>query len=273
MEGYFLASGVEVAVVAILGAIMGSFLYVVALNVSRLETIVNRRSGCPHCDHQLRWFELLPLISYIIQRGRCRSCGRRLTPAYFWSEVGVALVFASLYWLAAPASPWALGGLLLAVSGWYVLFVDDWRTLTIDVGFFFRLTWIISIIAVLIELGSRGWSGWSDPIWGIVLGGGILWLIRVVGTFVMKREAMGDGDPPVGALVGLLVGAFAGVGSVALCLLLSFIIGSVIGLAPMIWRRHFDSMKEVPFTPALFLAGWIALLWGPQIVNWYLWLL
>jgi leader peptidase (prepilin peptidase)/N-methyltransferase len=273
MEGYLIARIVEVAAVAILGAIMGSFLYVVALNVSRLETIIKRRSGCPHCDHQLRWFELLPLISYIIQRGRCRACGRRLTPAYFWSEVGVAVLFASLYWLAAPLSPWAFGALLLAVSGWFVLLVDDWRTLTIDVGFFFRLTWVISIVAVLVEAGSHGWLGGMSAVWGALLGGGILLLIRIVGSAVMKREAMGDGDPPVGALVGLLVGGFAGVGSVALCLLLSFIIGSIIGLVPMIWRRRFDSMKEVPFTPALFLAGWIALLWGPQIVNWYLWLL
>jgi len=273
MEGYLLARTVEVAVVAIIGAIMGSFLYVVALNVSRLETIVKRRSGCPHCAHPLKWYELLPIISYLIQRGRCRACSRHITPAYFWSEVGVAALFASIYWFASPVSFWALVGLLMAVSGWFVLFVDDWRTLTIDVGFFFRLTWIISIVAVAVELGSRGWTDSVDPIWGIIIGGGVLWLIRVVGSAVMKREAMGDGDPPVGALVGLLVGGFVGPASVGLCLLLSFIIGSVIGLAPMLWRRRFDSMKEVPFTPALFLAGWIALLWGPVIINWYLYLL
>ena len=252
---------------------MGSFLYVVALNLTKLESIVRRRSGCPHCGHQLSWYELLPLVSYLIQRGRCRSCGQRLTPAYFWSEVGVAGLFASLYWWAAPTSPWALAWLLLAVSGWFVLFVDDWRTMTIDVGFFFRLTWACTLLAVLVSVATTGWSSWLNPVWGALIGGGSLWLIRIIGSAVMGREAMGDGDPPVGALVGALVGAFAGVGSVVLCLLLSFIIGSIIGVIPMIWRRRFDSMKEVPFTPALFLAGWIALLWGPQIVKWYLWML
>lgn len=273
MEGYFITRWVELATVAIFGGIMGSFLYVVSLNVNKLETIVRRRSNCPHCGHQLSWYELLPIVSYLIQRGRCRSCGRHLTPAYFWSEVGVAVLFGSLYWWAAPASPWAFLFLLLSVAGWFVLFVDDWRTMTVDVGFFFRLVWGLTILASFVVLSSNGWANWTAPIWGAILGGGVLWLIRLVGTAIMRQEAMGDGDPPVGALVGWLVGAFAGAGSVVLCLLLSFIIGSVIGIIPMIWRRRFDSMKEVPYTPALFLAGWIALLWGPLIVKWYLWLL
>lgn len=273
MEGYLFSRALEAIIAGALGAVMGSFLYVVALNVSQLEKIVRRRSGCPHCGHPLRWYELIPLVSYLIQQGRCRACQGRLSPAYFWSEIGVAALFASLYWWAAPTAVISLLLLMLAVSAWFVLLVDDWRTLTIDVGLFFKLAWGLAIGSVLVQAALTDWQiVWSGVI-GAIIGGVSLFLIRSIGTWIMKREAMGDGDPPVGALVGLVVGGFVGWPSVVFDLLASFMIGSLIGLLPMIWRRRFDSMKEVPYTPALFLAGWLALLWGPEIVNWYLWLL
>ena len=269
MTGYFVSRVVEVITLAAWGAVMGSFLYVVALNVGQLNKIVRRRSACPHCGHELSWFELIPFVSYLVQRGRCRACSGRLSRAYFWSEVGVAGLFASLYWWVEPASFGALIWLLLTVSGWFVLFVDDWRTMSVDMGFFWRLVWFVAVIGAVVNVVA-GHVGWWVPIVGALIVAGVLWVIRIVGTLIMKQEAMGDGDPPVGALVGLTVAAYSGLGSVVLTLLLSFIIGSVIGLVPMIWQRRFDSMKEVPFTPALFLAGWLALLWGQTIIDWYL---
>lgn len=268
MEGYLISRGVEAVAVGLVGAFMGSFLNVVSLNVSRLESIVRRRSRCEHCREELRWFELIPLLSYLIQFGHCRRCRQKIAASYFWVETGTALLFSSLYLALAPGwSWWQLLALLAAVSGWVVLFLDDWRTMSIDTGLFFRVAWLLTALSVASNAyAAADWGLVGTAAFGAVVGYGTLWLIRVVGTSLLKQEAMGDGDPLVGALVGALVGWPL----IVLTLFLSFIIGSIIGLLPMLWRGRVEALKEVPFTPALFLAGWVALVWGRSILDWYL---
>lgn len=262
MEGYLLPFWSEACLLFILGAVLGSFLNVVALNLEDWSGWVTRKhSHCPDCEEELRWYELIPLFSYLIQAGRCRHCKKAISRTYFLVELGMGLALVGLYVWASPLySIWQLMGAIVILSLWLVILLYDARTMSLS-------DWLmgITLVATILWKASFGWPALLSGLIGAVVMAVVLLVIRLLGSWLAKQEAMGLFDSVIGLLVGLLVGwPAAGV-----ALFSAFIIGSVYGLL-IAWRRHQPLAKaEVPFAPALLLGGYVALLYAPAIYNWY----
>lgn len=243
--------------VAAFGLIVGSFLNVCIYRLPRKMSVVWPASRCGQCSRPLAWFENIPLASYAVLRGKCRTCGTRISPRYPIVEAITGAVFV-WHWYVWGLQPILLPKLLFA-SALIVLFAIDLEhqilpnviTLPgIVLGLVFSLIWPPGIVASLE---------------GVALGGGILWLIAEVWLRLRGVEAMGFGDVKMLAMVG----AFLGIKLVALTFVLSSLVGGVVGAILIVSRRG-RLTTAVPFGTMIAFAALIASLHGDAIVNWYL---
>jgi len=247
----------EAVAVAAFGLVVGSFLNVCIYRLPRHLSVVWPASRCAECARPLAWYENIPVLSYTALRGRCRTCGVRISIRYPIVEAITMAVYL-WHWYVWGLQPILLPKLLFA-SALIVLFAIDLEhqilpnviTLPgIVIGFVCSLVWAPGPLASLE---------------GIALGGGILWLIAEVWLRVRGVEAMGFGDVKMLAMVG----AFLGVKLVALTFVLSSLIGGVIG-AFLIASRRGRLATAVPFGTMIALAALIASVHGDRIVSWYL---
>jgi len=215
-------------------------------------------SHCPSCEHTLSWWENLPLLSYLLLRGRCRACGTGISLRYPLVEALTALLSLvvvlklGLQWptVAALALTWAL----IALA-----FIDLEHFLLPD-----RIT--LPLLAAGLLVNAIG--GFTDPlsaVIGAVSGYGILWAVYHAHRALTGREGFGYGDFK---LLGAL-GAFLGWQLLPLVILLSAGVGAAIGITLILLRRHQRS-EPLPFGPYLAGAGWLALLWGEKWNTIYL---
>lgn len=262
MGGHFLPFVLELVIVFIVGAAGGSFANVVALSYPDFRKILVGRSACPNCHRRLCWYELIPLASYVWQTGKCRSCAKKIAPSYFWVELGAGLLSLSVY-LATVSfwQWWQLILLLILLVLWVAIFLHDWRTMDVPMLPLYLAMGLTLIIQL--TFGSGVFVN------ALIAGLGayvFIALLRLIASFLLKQEAMGSGDAAVAALVGLLVG----LPNVYLAVFASFIVGSVYGLVLVYSGQKKSLQAKVPFAPALLIGGWLALLWGQPIINWYL---
>ena len=242
----------------IFGACVGSFLNVCIYRIPREESVVAPRSHCPHCNTMIVWHDNIPLLSYLWLGGRCRHCHEKISPRYFLVEALTASLFL-LVWLRygfdvrTPVYWMIMGGLILGT------FVDFDHMIIPD-----RVS-IGGIIAGLILSpllpalhGETTWlGGLLAALKGLLAGGGILWLVGVLGKLIFRKDAMGFGD--VKLLGGL--GALLGWRSVLFTIMGSSILGSVIGILMILCRKK-EWQSRVPYGPYLALAAVIWILWG-----------
>lgn len=238
----------------VIGLTIGSFLNVVILRMDDLKSILNSRSHCPHCKQLLKWYDLVPLISFALLGGKCRYCGKSISWQYPLVEIGTALAFLILY----------LGfGLSLATIFYIVVFlllivvfVYDLKTQTTPEIF----VWIALVLSFLF-----GWYfgkfSFLNMIYGGLIGGGSLALL----VYASKEKWMGAGDIKLGAILGLLIGF----PSVVFGMFLAFLLGSIAGLI-YIKIAHKTIKDSLPFAPFLILATFLTLLFGNTIMGWYL---
>jgi len=246
-----------VFIAAAFGAIVGSFLNVCIHRLPRGKSIVWPGSACPACGRELSWFENIPIASYTVLRGRCRSCRTPISARYPVVELITALLFA--------ACAWAYGPTLLFVSrvlfgsALIVLFAIDLEhhllpnvvTLPgIVVGFVFSLFLP---------------PGWLDSLIGLVVGGGGLFLIAEGYYRLRHEEGLGMGDVKMLAMVG----AFLGWKLTIVTLMMASFAGSVIGVLLIATRRG-DMKYALPFGTFLALGAAVASTVGPRILDWYL---
>jgi len=247
-----------VALVAALGLCWGSFLTVVTWRIDDLKTIFINRSSCTSCNAEIRWYDLIPLVSYGILRGKCRDCHGRISGIYPLVEVLTALVFLAIYikfgfiWLTI---------LLVAIfSVLIVIFAyDALHFLVID-----QAVWLGVGLVVLYQLIVIDWEHWQPTAvslgWGLLVG----FLIPLGLVAISRGKWMGEGDIGLGCLVGLLVGY----PSVFLAYFIAFALGSAYGLVAMALKKK--SMRDpIPFSPFLVLGAMIAFFVGHAIINWY----
>ncbi len=246
-----------VVVVALLGLIVGSFLNVCVYRLPRQMSVVWPASRCGECGRSLAWYENIPIASYAVLGGRCRTCGSRISIRYPLIEAITMGVFL-WHWYVFGLQPILIPKLLFACA-LIVLFAIDLEhqilpnviTLPgIVAGLAFSLIWPPGILASLA---------------GVALGGGILWLIAEAWLRLRGVEAMGFGDVKMLAMVG----AFLGVKLVVLTFVLSSLVGGVIGAILIVSNRGKMS-TAVPFGTMLAAAALIASLHGDAIVGWYL---
>jgi leader peptidase (prepilin peptidase)/N-methyltransferase len=242
--------------IAALGLAVGSFLNVCIHRLPRQESLAWPASRCPKCSSPLRWYDNIPLLSYIVLGGRCRSCGARIPVMYPLVELVTGVVCVAAYFLFGP-SP-LLGARLLFACSMIVLFVVDLQhrilpnVITVPgivVGFLFSLFLP---------------PGWISSLIGIVAGGGVLLLMAEMYYRLRKEEGLGMGDVKMLAMIG----AFLGWKLMLVTLVLSSFLGSFIGIAMIVLKKG-DMKYALPFGTFLAIGAIVASVSGDAILRWY----
>lgn len=215
-------------------------------------------SRCPHCGHALRARENIPLLSYLFLRGRCSACAQPIGARYPLVEAGTALLSLLVVWHFGVT--WEAGAALILTWGLIVLAGIDIDTQLLPDSITLPLLWL----GLLLSLAG-GFASPRDAILGAALGYLFLWTIYQGFKLITGREGMGYGDFKLFALFG----AWLGWQALPMILILSSVVGAIIGLA-LLARRGQDRHTPLPFGPYLAAAGWLALLWGESLNGSYL---
>ena len=238
----------------LLGAMLGSFLNVCILRWPKEESVVSPRSRCPGCNQLISWYDNIPVLSWLLLRGRCRRCGSGISIQYPLVELGTGFIWGWLFWhygLAWQALSGAVfGTLLLGIA------MTDAREYIIPDEF--------SLGGLVIGLLLSVTGGGNSVIWsvtGAVTGFVVLWLVGYVGGRIFQKEAMGGGDIKMMAMVG----AFVGWQGVLLTIFLGALLGTLIfGPLSLLGKE-----KQVPFGIFLSLGAAATWLAGPAVIAWY----
>jgi len=230
-------------VVGIVGAIIGSFLNVCIWRIPREESIVFPASHCPACSHPIRFFDNMPIISWLILRGRCRDCGASISPRYPLVEALTAALAVLLFWKYG-FSLQLLCAFLFTAALIVITFIDIDYQIIPDV---ISLPGIpLCFLAAVFFMGVP----FLESLIGILVGGGILYVIAVGYEWITKREGMGGGDIKLLAMLG----AFFGWKSLLFIVLCSSLTGAVVGMTAMVIQGQ-DMKYAVPFGPFLALGA------------------
>lgn len=255
MMGYLLF------VAGVFGAIFGSFLNCMAYRIVHHESFLKGKSHCDSCGHELGAKDLVPILSYVFQKGRCRYCGKKMGARFVLSEILLCVVFVSIVWKYGVSFD-SLRYLGLACALFSLSFVDlDIQEIPDGYIIFGIIWWIVT--APLVTLGQGGsvhdmlMSLLGGAIGGFGLAIGML-LISLLFDKIMGRDSLGGGDIKLFFVVGLYVGIAIG--------LFDVILSCVIGLILAICVRK----EMIPFGPSIALSTWICVLVGAQFVTWYI---
>ncbi len=220
--------------------------------------LVVPRSRCAQCGHQIKAWENIPLLSYLFLRGRCSACGQSISMRYPLVELLTAALSVAVAWRFGVS--WQTGAALLLTWALIALtFIDFDRQLLPDA---ITLPWLwfglgISLFGVFTDVNAS--------VVGAMAGYGLLWSVYHLFRLVTGKEGMGYGDFKLLAMLG----AWTGWEMLPIIVLLSSLVGAVVGIALIVTRGH-DRSVPIPFGPYLAAAGWIALLWGQNILQLYL---
>ena len=278
----FLASNTLAFVLCalVLGLLVGSFLNVV---IHRLPIMMQRdwrvqarefldlpaepattfnlvlpNSHCPHCDHEIRPWENVPVVSWLALRGKCSSCRAPISKRYPAIEILCGVLSAYVAWHFG--FTWQAGGMLLLTWGLLAMSMIDVDHQLLPDSLVLPLLWLGLIVNYFGLFASL-----PDALWGAVAGYLSLWSVFWLFKLVTGKEGMGYGDFKLLAMLG----AWGGWQVLPLTILLSSVVGAVLGTI-MLRVKKADSGTAIPFGPYLAIAGWIALLWGEQITTRYL---
>lgn len=244
----------------LIGLCVGSFLNVVIYRLPNNMSLSKPASHCTTCDYQLKWYDNIPVLSYIILGGKCRKCGERISPRY----ISVEILNAAL-WLLSVALFWEKNPVYAAISAITmsvlicIFFIDLEHLLIYN-----RFLVIIALVGVVAIFFDR-YTRWYDHIIGSVAFGAVFLLIYYGAIWVLKREGLGFGDVKFAFAAGLLLGWQR--------MLFAMLIASVsASIVLVILRRVRDDEKEheYPFGPFISVGIAVALFFGAPIINWYL---
>jgi leader peptidase (prepilin peptidase)/N-methyltransferase len=244
--------------VAMFGLLIGSFLNVVAIRTLKHESIAFPPSHCVNCDHRLGVFDLIPVLSYLGLRGRCRYCKERISPIYPFGESLTALLYGVCAWHFGINQE--LIPALVFASILVMIIVTDIREMLIPNRIVYTGMLIIAAIRLFIH---------PLPLFNyalaFLLGGGLLLAISVISTLMLRKEGMGGGDLKLFALIGLMLG----IKLTLLSIFFSSLLGTLFGVGMMVLGRY-ERGKHIAFGPFIALGSMISYLWGNTIVQWYL---
>lgn len=238
-------------VIFLYGIIIGSFLNVCIYRIPKKENIATTRSHCMSCGYQLKWYDLVPLFSYLALRGKCRKCGSKISVQYPVIEALNGVLYLLVFWRYGLSIDSLLYCLLF--SALIVLGVIDFRTYEIPLGInIFILT--LGLVRIMTDL-----SHWSDYGIGLLSVSVPLLLIYLV----TKGRGIGGGDVKLMAAVGLLLGWKLS--------LLGFLLGCILGSVIHVCRMRISGEGHVlAMGPYLAMGIAISVMWGEQMIAWYL---
>lgn len=262
---------------AVIGYLLGGFLSRAAFRIPAEEPVLKTASHCMACKEPIAFADCIPVLGWFLVGGKCRKCGERVSWLYLCIELLTPLLFVAVFWrfgwtVAMPVYAAFAGAMVL------VTFVDfiDWTIpdeVTIP-GIFVGVACGLAAMAfpntgLQIEYL---YENVFDAIGGVIVGGGALALLDQVALLVLKKKGMGFGDVKLNAMIG----AFVGYKGVLLGFIIACLIGSVVGVAMVLWKRRGgddsgeDEGNYLPFGPYLALGGLIVVFFGAQIADYYL---
>lgn len=289
--------GLFAGIAFVFGAAAGSFLNVCIWRLPRGESLLRPRSHCTSCNAPISWRDNIPLVSYIVLRGRCRSCGARFSARYIGVEALTAGIFALLAWRVGP-DPAVLPLVAFSCALIVVTFIDlDHRIIPDEITLGgLPLAVAASVLVPRMHLSLAPFSSWIPSVrlaalassgFGLLAGGGLLWGLAVAyerlvlarrgpqedvssrpgweGELEQEtggREAMGGGDVKLLALVGAALGWQGAL----LAVMLGSLLGSVVGVMRWVLFRG----KYLPFGPFISFGAFVSAVWGRDILLWYL---
>ncbi len=243
------------AFVFVFGAVIGSFLNVCIYRLPENQSIAKPLSQCPSCHHPIRFYDNIPLISYLILRGKCRDCGNKISWRYplveFITAVLALLLFAQFYLTLDFLIFFIFTAVLIVIT-----FIDLDHQIIPDVITLpgIPIFFLLAVFVVQVP--------WMEAAIGLFVGGGVLLAIALGYEFITKREGMGGGDIKLLAMIG----GFLGWKSLIFVLLFSSLLGAVIGVALMLIKKE-DAKYAVPFGPFLSAAAVAYLFWGEAFMQ------
>ncbi len=238
----------------IAGLLVGSFLNVVIFRLREAESLVFGSSKCQKCQTQIKAYDLVPVISFIILGGRCRACREKISIQYPIVEGLTALLFALSYYVYGLSWMSVLSAFTLSLL--LVIVVFDLRELMVPEV----LSWLLFGMA-LIGMILLNYDKIGSVILGGLVSGGVIALL----VFISRGKWMGDGDIKIALAIGLFLSFPAAIFSV----FASFISGAVVGTVLIAMKRK-SGKDRLPFTPFLLFGLVASMLWGQRIIDWYL---
>jgi leader peptidase (prepilin peptidase)/N-methyltransferase len=246
----------DLLIAAIAGLIVGSFLNVCIYRLPRRESVTWPGSRCPSCGRAISWYENIPVVSWLVLRGRCRTCAAAISPMYPIVEATTALVF--------------VGGVLVyGVTALMVVRVAFACALIVLFAIDLRhriLPNVITLPGTVIGFAASFFlpPGWVASLIGLLAGGGVLFALAEIYYRTRGREGLGMGDVKMLAMIG----AFLGWQQMLLSLMLASFAGSAVGLLVIASRRG-GMQAALPFGTFLALGAIAAAVFGDSIISWY----
>jgi len=257
--------------VFIFGCVMGSFLNCVIYRMENKRGFVKGGSSCPKCKHNLAWYDLIPVVSFLILKGRCRYCKEKISIQYLIAEIATGLLlilnfkFLILNQFLVFNFKFLITAIyLLAINSLFVLiFVYDLKHFIIPDKFVFTAIGIVFIYQLFgiwnLEFGNYGIL--INCILAALASSAFFFIIWLIS----RGKWMGFGDVKLAFLMGL----FLRWPNILVAFFLAFILGSIVGLILIALKKR-GMKSEIPFGPFLIAGTFIALFWGERIINWYL---
>ncbi|MBU3110322.1 prepilin peptidase [Clostridium lacusfryxellense] len=244
----------------ILGLLIGSFLNVCIYRIPKGENIAYPPSHCTSCGNKIKPYDLIPVLSWIFLKGKCRNCGEKISIRYALVEFTTAVFFLLTYFQYGISIN--LLRYLLLIPFLIVIAMIDYDTMDV----YTTTTWLAIAIGI-ITLGVNFYLGEqvATYIYGALLGAGTISFIIIMSKLILGTEGMGWGDAEICGLCGL----FLGLKLTFVMMFFSFIIGGVIGVYLLTVKKK-KGRSEMPFGPSIIIATLLMIIWGGKILNWYL---
>ncbi len=238
---------------AVVGASIGSFLNVLICRMPEGHSVVSPPSHCPKCEHALRFYDNIPVVSYIILKGRCRDCKTKISLRYPLVEVLTAVMSVLIFWKFGLTLQY-LSVFVFCCSLIVITFIDLDHQIIPDVITLPGIP-VFSLIAVFF-MGVP----WLEVVLGVFIGGGCLYMVAVGYELITGREGMGGGDIKLLAMLG----GFLGWKSIFFIVFVSSFLGALVGVSMMIAKGR-DMKYAVPFGPFLSMAAVAYLFFGREV--------
>ena len=249
-------------VIFIFGAVIGSFLNVCIYRIPRSKSIVKPNSFCPNCEKPIKFYDNIPIISYIVLGGKCRHCNAKISKRYPLIELLTAILFFYFYRHVGPSFElfimWFFIALLIVIA-----FIDyDFQIIPdiLSIGGLVAGVLFAIVRPYFKYLDPK--FGFLDAIYGVLIGGGILFIIAYGYQLITKREGMGGGDIKLLAMIG----AFIGLKGVIFSLVSGSLFGTIVGIPLMLIKKE-NTKYAIPFGPFLSLGALIYIFEGDVLIR------